>query len=62
MSASYEQRKALVVEILEKDRPNEGIPLMELAEEILDALDHIPEKVDWVCQGQPRDQVTKGVA
>lgn len=60
MSASYEQRKELVTEVLEARGP---WPISEeTVEAVLDALDHIPENVGWVCQGQPRDPVSKRAA
>ncbi len=62
MSATYEQRRALVAEVVEYHIHEGTSDVGEIAEEILDALDHIPENVDWVCQGQPRDPVKKGAA
>ncbi len=62
MSASYEQRLEIVMHALMDIAPFSAQKAEGWAEKILDALDHLPETVDWVCQGQPRDPVKKGAA
>lgn len=60
MSASYEQRKAAVADALwDNGLCGQGwctwAEVERLAEAALAALDHIPEKVDWVSHGYTRD-------
>lgn len=62
MSVPYEQRLKTVADSLEDwfaDTALTRSGVEKIAGEVLYALDHIPEKLDWVCEGQPRDQVTK---